>query len=140
MNKPALLVPGEHVDIGACYFLVTMVDPKIGFAIICKCRERQQGLEVLSIRRGQSSQAPGKWSFPGGKLALGDDSEEKRILSVVEAQCGGGEPAGLPPLIHIIRLYNETAKVKLCVNKHSFTRVVSVRPYTSLLCMPNVAF
>lgn len=100
-----------------------MVDPKIGFAVICRCRDGQQALEVLSVRRDHPSQAPGKWSFPGGKLAAGEDSEEKRILAKVETQCAGGDPLGLPPLIHIIRLYNESStKVRLqilqsvCVN------------------------
>ena len=98
--------------------LDAMVDPKIGFAVICRCREGQQALEVLSVRRDQSSHAPGKWSFPGGKLASGEDSEEKRILAKVEMQCAGGDPLGLPPLIHIIRLYNESStKVRFADNR-----------------------
>ena len=109
--------------------MLDMVDPKIGFAVICRCREGQQALEVLSVRRDHPSQAPGKWSFPGGKLATGEDSEEKRILAKVETQCAGGDPLGLPPLIHIIRLYNESStKVRLQI-----TAVSVCFPCTHLL-------
>lgn len=103
-----------------------MVDPKIGFAVICRCREGQQALEVLSVRRDHSSHAPGKWSFPGGKLASGEDSEEKRVLAKVETQCAGGDPLGLPPLIHIIRLYNESS-AKVGFAGHCSRSVLPVR-------------
>lgn len=109
-----------------------MVDPKIGFAVICRCRDGQQALEVLCVRRDQSSHAPGKWSFPGGKLAAGEESEEKRVLAKVETQCAGGDPLGLPPLIHIIRLYNESStRVSLGVQSTAAFLYRSVHTYAA---------
>ena len=48
--------------------------------------------------------SPLKWSFPGGRLDeegdLEDDGEKGTERELMK-ECGGGEPNGLPPLIHI---------------------------------------
>ena len=108
---------------------------KVGFAIILTCRENR--LEILCVKRGHSSPAPGKWSFPGGKLGQGEGTEEAKTIARVRAQCGGGEPPGLPPLIHIIRLLNESsAKVPLihCCKLMCVLKTVS---YTHLTLPTN---
>ena len=50
------------------------------------------------------SSSPDKWSFPGGRLEQPGDLEDDGAVGTkreLEEECGGGEPPGLPPLIHI---------------------------------------
>ena len=62
------------------------------------------GVQCLLQKRGLNSASPNKWSFPGGRLENPGDLDEDGDVGTrreLEEECGGGEPLGLPSLIHI---------------------------------------
>jgi hypothetical protein len=62
------------------------------------------GVQCLLQKRGLNSASPNKWSFPGGRLEHPGDLDEDGDVGTrreLEEECGGGEPLGLPSLIHI---------------------------------------
>ena len=61
-------------------------------------------MQCLLQKRGLNSASPNKWSFPGGRLENPGDLDEDGDVGTrreLEEECGGGEPLGLPSLIHI---------------------------------------
>ena len=78
--------------------------PKVGLAVICRCCSGNSYVQCLLQRRGPLSSSPDKWSFPGGRLEQPGDLEDDGAVGTkreLEEECGGGDPPGLPPLIHI---------------------------------------
>lgn len=78
--------------------------PKVGLAVICRCCSGNSYVQCLLQKRGPQSSSPDKWSFPGGRLEQPGDLEDDGAVGTkreLEEECGGGEPPGLPPLIHI---------------------------------------
>ena len=78
--------------------------PKVGLAVICRCCSGNSYVQCLLQKRGPMSSSPDKWSFPGGRLEQPGDLEDDGAVGTkreLEEECGGGEPPGLPPLIHI---------------------------------------
>ena len=78
--------------------------PKVGLAVICRCCSANSYVQCLLQKRGPLSSSPDKWSFPGGRLEQPGDLEDDGAVGTkreLEEECGGGEPPGLPPLIHI---------------------------------------
>ena len=80
----------------------TFSKTRVGLGVICRCQPNT--VECLLLRRGPRFVSPLKWSFPGGRLGergdLDDDGvkgTERELLK----ECGGGNPRGLPQLIHI---------------------------------------
>lgn len=78
------------------------------------CLRAHSGVQCLLQKRGLNSSSPNKWSFPGGRLENPGDLDEDGDVGTrreLEEECGGGEPLGLPSLIHI-ECY-KSGKVKL---------------------------
>ena len=82
----------------------TSSKPRVGLGVICRCVPHSYNVECLLLKRGPKFVSPLKWSFPGGRLdedGEGDDDGERCTLRELKKECGGGNPGGLPPLIHI---------------------------------------
>ena len=78
--------------------------PKVGLAVVCRCVGGNNFVQCLLQKRGLHTSSPNKWSFPGGRLEKSGDLEDDGAVGTrreLNAECGGGVPLGLPPLIHI---------------------------------------
>ena len=67
-----------------------------------------------------NSASPNKWSFPGGRLENPGDLDEDGDVGTrreLEEECGGGEPQGLPSLIHIECYKSGKVRSILCVSR-----------------------
>ena len=76
--------------------------PRVGLGVVCRCQSTC--VQCLLVRRGRNFVSPLKWSFPGGRLDEEGDLEDDGEIGTAREltkECGGGEPNGLPPLIHI---------------------------------------
>ena len=74
------------------------------FKYLHTCSCAHSGVQCLLQKRGLNSSSPNKWSFPGGRLENPGDLDEDGDVGTrreLEEECGGGEPLGLPSLIHI---------------------------------------
>lgn len=83
---------------------VSSSKPRVGLGVICRCIPQTYSVECLLLKRGPKFVSPLKWSFPGGRLdeeSDVDDDGERCTMRELKKECGGGNPGGLPPLIHI---------------------------------------
>lgn len=80
--------------------------------------------------------SPLKWSFPGGRLdedGEGDDDGERCTLRELKKECGGGNPGGLPPLIHIESY--KAGKVHFYISVHSLFSTCIISIVHFLVCL-----